>query len=215
MLMPIRAVIFDFGDVLLRTEDPSGRRKWEKYLGLPQGELSRLVFESDVADLSMVGKATEADVWKHVAATFSLNDDQLRELQHDFWSGDRIDARLVEFLRDLRPRYRTAILSNAWPGARAVFTQTLGLGDVVDEMIISAEEGVAKPDTRIYRIAVRRLGVQTEETLFIDDLAENVRGAQAVGMRGVQFTSTEQTITAVKKYLGFLIQGGKQWNFQN
>ncbi len=199
--MPIRAVIFDFGDVLLRTEDPSGRRKWEKYLGLPQGKLSRVVLESEVADHSMVGKATEADVWKHVAATFSLNDQQLRELRRDFWSGDRIDAGLVGFLRDLRPRYRTAILSNAWPGAREVFTQTLGLGDVVGEMIISAEEGVAKPDARIYRIAVRRLGVQTEETVFVDDLAENVRGARAVGMWGIQFTSTEQTIAEVKKYL--------------
>jgi epoxide hydrolase-like predicted phosphatase len=213
--MPIRGVIFDFGDVLLRTEDSGGRRKWEKYLGLPEGELSRVVFESEVADRSMVGNATEADVWKHVASTFSLNDQQLRELRRDFWSGDRIDARLLGFLRDLRPCYRTAILSNAWPGAREVFTQTLGLGDVVDEMIISAEEGVAKPDARIYRIAVRRLGVQTEETVFVDDLAENVQGARAVGMWGVQFTSTEQTIAEVKKYLRFLIQGGRQWNFQN
>jgi epoxide hydrolase-like predicted phosphatase len=199
--MSIQAVIFDFGDVLVRTEDPSGRRKWEKYLGLPQGELSRVVFESEVADRSMVGKATEADVWKHVAATFSLNDDQLRELRRDFWSGDRIDARLVGFLRDLRLSYRTAILSNAWPGAREVFTHILALGDVVDEMIISAEEGVAKPDARIYRIAVRRLGVQTEQTVFVDDLAENVQGARAVGMWGIHFTSTEQALAEVQEYL--------------
>jgi epoxide hydrolase-like predicted phosphatase len=199
--MPIRAVIFDFGGVLVRTEDPSGRRKWEKYLGLPEGELSRVVFESEVADRSMIGKATEADVWKHVGAIFGLNDDQLRDLRHDFWLGDRMDARLISFLRDLRPRYRTAILSNAWPGAREVFTQTLGLGDVVDEMIISAEEGVAKPDARIYQIAVRRLGVQTEETVFVDDLVENVKGARAVGMWGIQFTSTEQAIAEVQEYL--------------
>jgi epoxide hydrolase-like predicted phosphatase len=199
--MPIRAVIFDFGGVLVRTEDPSRRQNWEKYLDLPEGELSRVVFESEVADRSMVGKATESDVWKHVAATFGLNDDRLRELRRDFWLGDRIDARLVGFLRDLRPRYRTAILSNAWPGAREVFTQTLGLGEVVDEMIISAEEGVAKPDARIYQIAVRRLGVQTEETVFVDDLVENVQGARAVGMWGIQFSSTEQTIAEVQEYL--------------
>jgi FMN phosphatase YigB (HAD superfamily) len=202
--MPIRAVIFDFGGVLVRTEDPNGRRKWEKYLGLPEGELSRVVFESEVADRSMIGKATEADVWKHVGAIFGLNDDRLRELRRDFWLGDRMDARLVSFLRDLRPRYQTAILSNAWPGAREVFTQTLGLGEVVDEMIISAEEGVAKPDARIYQIAVRRLGVQTEETVFVDDLAENVQGARAVGMWGIQFTSTEQAIAEVQEYLNGL-----------
>jgi putative hydrolase of the HAD superfamily len=194
-------VIFDFGDVLFRTEDPSGHRKWEQRLGLPEGGLTSIVFESEVANRSMVGEATEADVWEHVAATFDLNDEHLRELWRDFWSGDRVDAELVRFLGGLRPRYKTAILSNAWPGAREVFTQVLGLGDVVDEMIISAEEGVAKPDARIYHIAVGRLGVQPEETVFVDDMAENVQGARAVGIRSIQFKSTEQAIAEVRKCL--------------
>jgi epoxide hydrolase-like predicted phosphatase len=201
MMMPIRAVIFDFGDVLFRTEDASGRRKWEKRLGLPEGDLHRVVFESDVADRSMLGQATEADVWKHVAATFGLNGEQLSELRRDFWSGSRLDAELVAFLRDLRPRYRTAILSDAWPGARELFTQTFGLGGVVDDMIISAEEGVAKPDARIYQIAVGRLGVLPGEAVFVDDLAENVQGARAFGMWSIQFESTEQAIAQVQRYL--------------
>jgi epoxide hydrolase-like predicted phosphatase len=199
--MPIRAVIFDFGGVLVRTEDPGGRRKWEKRLGLPEGELSRVVFESEVADRSMVGQATEAEIWEHVAATFGLDDEQLGELRQDFWSGDRLDAGLVQFLRDLRPRYKTAILSNAWPGAREVFTQGLGLGEVVDEMIISDEEGVAKPDARIYHIAAERLGVQPEEAVFVDDMAENAQGARAVGMWGIHFKGSEQAIAEVQKYL--------------
>jgi epoxide hydrolase-like predicted phosphatase len=187
--------------VLVRTEDRSGRRKWEKRLGLPEGGLSRLVFGSEVANRSMVGQATEAEIWEHVTVTLGLNDGQLRELRRDFWSGDRLDAGLVQFLRGLRPRYKTAILSNAWPGSRQVFTQTFGLGDVVDEMIISDEEGVAKPDVRIYQIAVERLGVRPEEAVFVDDLAENAQGARAVGMWGIHFESAEQAIAEVRKYL--------------
>jgi epoxide hydrolase-like predicted phosphatase len=199
--MPIRAVIFDFGGVLVRTEDSSGRRKWEKRLGLPEGGLARVVFDSEVAARSMVGQATEAEIWEHVAATFGLNDEQLRELRRDFWSGDRLDAGLVRFLRDLRPRYKTAILSNAWPGTRETFTQIFGLDAVVDEMVISAEEGVAKPDARIYQIAVERLAVQPEEAVFVDDMAENAQRARAFGMWGIHFKSTEQAISEVQKHL--------------
>jgi putative hydrolase of the HAD superfamily len=199
--MPIRAVIFDFGDVLVRTEDPSGQQKWEKKLGLPEGELAKVVFESEVADRSMIGQATETDVWRSVATTFCLNTEQLLELQLDFWSGWQLDADLVDFLRNLRPGYKTAILSNAWPGTREVFTERLKLDQAVDEMIISAEEGVAKPDPRIYQIAISRLEVQPEESVFVDDLAENVQGAQAFGMQGIQFKSTQQAIADVKRYL--------------
>jgi HAD superfamily hydrolase (TIGR01509 family) len=67
-------------------------------------------------------------------------------------------------------------------------------------MIISAEEGVAKPDPRIYHIAVERLGVRAEAAVFVDDLPENVQGAQAVGMRGVQFKNNAQTIAEIKRH---------------
>ena len=197
----IRSVIVDFGDVLFRMEDPSGRRRWEQQLGLPSGDLARLVFESEVGGQSMVGRATEADVWQHVADTFSLDDETLGQLIRDFWSGDQLDTALVEFVRSLRPRYRTAILSDAWPGVRDVFTQVFGLDAVVDEIIISAEEGIAKPDPRMFRIAAGRLGVRPQETVFVDDRPENVHGAQAVGMRGIQFETREQTMADVRKYL--------------
>jgi epoxide hydrolase-like predicted phosphatase len=68
-------------------------------------------------------------------------------------------------------------------------------------MIISAEEGVAKPDARIYQIALSRLGVQPEDAIFVDDLVENVQGAQAVGMRSIRFESTEQTVAEVQEFL--------------
>jgi epoxide hydrolase-like predicted phosphatase len=199
--MPIRAVIFDFGDVLIRTEDPSGQRKWERRFGLPEGRLAKVIFESEVADRSMVGRATEAEVWEYVAVNFGLNDEQLAELQRDFWSGWRLDTELVSFLGNLRPHYKTAILSNAWPGTRELFTEILKLNQTVNEMIISAEEGVAKPDHRIYQITIGRLGVQPEEAVFVDDLVENVQAAQAFGMWSIQFKSTQQAITEVQEYL--------------
>ncbi len=199
--MSIKAVIFDFGGVLLRTEDPGGRRRWEKRLGLQTGELDRLVFGSDTTDRSMVGLATQDDVWQGVAARLDLDDETLQELRRDFWSGDRLDVELVQFVKGLRRRCKTAILSNAWPGARRAFVQRFGLGDAVDEIIVSSEECIAKPDARIYRIAAQRLGVAPQEALFVDDMEENVEAARAIGMRGIQFSNTRQAIAEIQKHL--------------
>lgn len=199
--MVIRAVIFDFGDVLMRNPDPVGRRQWERRLGLRQGDLDRLVFQSDVMQHAMVGRATIADVWGFVGSHLSLSATETEQLSTDFWRDSLVDQEIVEFLRGLRPRFRTAILSDAWLGCRQLFAETLGLGDVFDEMIISAEEGVAKPDPAIFEIALHRLQVRPSEAVFVDDLAGNVAAAHNMGMRAIRFTNTQEVLDTIKGML--------------
>lgn len=200
--MTIQAVLFDIGGVLLRTEDQEPRRRWERKLGLPAGGLADAVFNCETALLASVGKATQQDVWRAVAERFRLDDAKLRDLQRDFWAGDRLDDHLLAYLAGLRPRYRTGILSNAWPGIRALYAQWFGLtDDLVDVMIYSGEVGVMKPDARIYQLALERLGLPAESVVFVDDFIENVAGAQAVGMRAVHFTSPGQAMAALDRLL--------------
>jgi glucose-1-phosphatase len=182
----IRAVIFDLGGVILRTNDYSGRRKWEAKLGLQTGDAERAVFDSEASRLAQLGKRSEADVWQSVADQFKLNDAELEEFQKDFWLGDCADPVLVTFIRGLRPRFKTAILSNAWPNARATI-QRHHLLDAVDDIVVSAEEGMMKPDARIYQLTAERVGVQLSEAMFVDDMPANVQGARAAGMSSVQF----------------------------
>jgi epoxide hydrolase-like predicted phosphatase len=197
----IRAVMVDFGSVLVRLEDASRRRALEARLGLAENELAEIVFGSEAAARAAEGKISESAVWEPVVARFGLDAEGLREFQRDFWAGNQLDERLAEFVRGLRPHYRTAILSNAWSDARRVFTEIYGLDGAVDEIIISAEEGVAKPDPRIYHIAAERLGVRPEESVFVDDMARNVEAARAVGMRAVHFRDTDQAIAEVRRII--------------
>ncbi len=200
--MPIQAVLFDIGGVLLRTEDQEPRRKWERRLGLPARGLADAVFNCETARLASVGQATQQDVWRAVAERFRLDDAKLRDLQRDFWAGDRLDEQLLRYLIDLRPRYKTGVLSNAWPGLRALYAQWFGLtDDLVDVMIYSGEVGVMKPDARIYHLALERLQVPAESVVFVDDFIENVAGAQAVGMRAVHFASPGQALAHLSRLL--------------
>jgi FMN phosphatase YigB (HAD superfamily) len=197
----IKAIIFDMGGVLLKTEDRSGREKWERHFGIPEGDLDRIVFNGPEAKLAGIGKANKSDVWKGVGNHFGIVGSELAQLETDFWIGDRIDARLFDYIIGKRKMYKTGILSNAWPEARRMLEEKYKVLPAFDLIIISAEEGIAKPDPRIYRITADRLGVPTSECIFVDDFVENIAGAAEVGMLAVRYENTQQTIEDVERLL--------------
>ena len=106
----------------------------------------------------------------------------------------RLMKEMATFVGSLRPRYKTALLSNAWPEARQSLQERRGLGALTDMLILSCEERLLKPDTRIYQLAAERLGVAPEEALFVDDYLPNVEGARDVGMRAFHHTTCEVTL---------------------
>jgi epoxide hydrolase-like predicted phosphatase len=197
----IKGVIFDVGGVLLRTHDQSGRRKWEARLGLEPGGLAYLVFDSQLGRQAQLGQATLGEVWTWVGAHLDLNSEQLASLKRDFWSGDRLDQDLCDYIRGLRPRYRTGLLSNNWaPDGRAM-AQELGIADCFDVFVTSAELGVMKPDPRIYRVALDRIGASPSEAIFVDDFVENVEGARRLGMGAVHFVDPDQARRQLDEWL--------------
>jgi 2-haloacid dehalogenase len=77
------------------------------------------------------------------------------------------------------------------------------LFDRFRDIVVSGDERVMKPDPAIYRLALARFGIAAEGAVFIDDRADNVAGAQAVGMRGIVFTDAAALRTELRA-LGFL-----------
>ena len=143
MNSPIRAVIFDIGGVLLRTLDQSGRQRWEARLGLPAGAAEATVLNSEMGHRAQRGEIDDEALWTWVGEHLALGDD-LAAFRRDFWSGDRVDTRLVDLIRRLRPRYQTAVISNAGHTLRATLAR-YGLLDLFDVVVGSAYEGLMKP----------------------------------------------------------------------
>jgi len=182
----IRAVIFDIGGVIVRTEDLEPRRRWERRFGLPDWGLARIVFEGPVAVAASLGHADLDAVWEVVRQRLNLGAGELAQLREEFWAGDRYDHALLAYLRSLRPRYRAGIISNAWTGTRA-FHQPHINGETFDTVLYSAEEGLAKHDPAIYQRCLERLGVAANEAVFVDDVPENVEAARKLGMAALHF----------------------------
>jgi putative hydrolase of the HAD superfamily len=108
---------------------------------------------------------------------------------------------LIAYFRALRPRYRTAILSNSFLGAREQEEKRYGFTSMVDLAIYSHEEGMHKPDPRIFTLASERLGIPPAEIVFLDDLPENVDAARACGFWAILFTSTSQAVSDIEALL--------------
>jgi HAD superfamily hydrolase (TIGR01509 family) len=94
------------------------------------------------------------------------------------------------------------LLSNAWDNLRQTMHERWDIDSMFDELIISAEVKLVKPDPRIYQLALDRLGVQSAETVYVDDMEENVLAARKEGMLAIHHQETKSTISTLKQYLG-------------
>lgn len=182
-----KAVIFDVGGVLLRTHDWQGRHKWDMHLDLKMGTVEHTVFNSELGTAAQLGYVTTEKHWENIGQHFNLSGDHLQELRHDFWEGDRLDTSMVDMIRKLKKRYRTAIISNAFDDLRQVLTEELNIAHLFDVITVSAEEGVMKPAASIYETTLQRLGCDAGEAVFVDDNPGNIEGSLAVGLPAILF----------------------------
>lgn len=194
----ITTVIFDLGGVLLRTEDREPRTRLAERLGMTYEELEGAVYGSREP---MRGEISAEDHKRSVLKNLGLPEDSMDEFGKGFWGGDRLDGKLVDFIRGLRGDYSTALLSNAWDDLRPLLVNVWRIADAFDHIFISAEMGLAKPDPRIYQAVSAEIGKEPSELVFVDDFIENIQAAREEGWNAIHFRSREAALAELAEYL--------------
>jgi 2-haloacid dehalogenase len=194
----IDAILFDHGNVLIR---------WDPRHHYRDRFATTEAMEGFLAEVTPGSWNHEMDLGKPFAQAiaertllFPEHGELLGEWQ-SHWErmlGGAIDDS-VALLGQLREAgYRVAALTNwsaeTWPVARARFP-FLGW---FEHVVISGVEGVAKPDPRIFALALERTGFAAARTVFIDDNLPNVEGARALGMHAVHFVNSAQCREALR-----------------
>jgi epoxide hydrolase-like predicted phosphatase len=180
--MTKRAVIFDFGGVLMKTVDYSPRHQWDDRLSLPHGSVEKAVHNAESWAQAQIGKIPIKIYWENVAQRLNLSIQQVNQLARNFYSGDQLDVDLIEYIQQLRESgFAVGLLSNHSVELRPRL-KNLNIEKLFDPLIISAEIGVMKPDARAYQTVLEKLDCSADMTIFIDDRQENVDGAAALGM---------------------------------
>lgn len=194
-----RGVLVDLGGVLVQGLWPNAAPDWCERLGINQSTFLAAVFGGN-DDQVLIGRVSEDAWWDTIRDRLHIDEDQARHLRADVEADETWDLALVDCLQRAKPIARSGILSNAWPGTRARL-EARGYGDIVHELVISAEVGAAKPDPRIYWTALDRIGVEASEVLFIDDTPVHVETAEGLGMVGHVHRDGAETVAMIEEFV--------------
>lgn len=190
--MMIRNIIFDFGAVLL---DWNPEHLYGPYF---KDEARMRHFLTEICPYSWnttvdAGRSTAEATAERIA----LHPEWEKEIRMYYgeWTkmmGGQIPG-MQELAEGLRERgYRLYGLSNWSAETFPLVRDRYPVLRLLEGYVVSGEEKVVKPDPRIYRILMERYGLKPEECLFIDDNPDNIAGGEAVGIRGVVFSSPEE-----------------------
>lgn len=194
----IKNIIFDIGNVLTDF-------RWKDFLrdkGFDDAMIERI---ARVSVKSPLWKEYDRGAWttEEVMRAFVDADPSLERELHIAYDDVRgmvtIRDYAVEWVKGLKAKgYRVFYLSNFAEKAENDCRDALAFMPYMDGGILSWREKVIKPDPRIYRLLLERYELKAEESVFLDDLPENVESAVNQGMFGIVFESKEQAVSELR-----------------
>jgi putative hydrolase of the HAD superfamily len=208
--MPVRAVLFDFGGVIL-TSPFEAFARYEADNGLPAGFLRGLNATNPDANAWARLERNEVDL----AGFAELFEAEARAAGHAVDGravlallGGELRPAMVEALRRCHDRLKTALVTNNFvPGGAAPGGGRAGpmaeLLSHFDVIVESSRVGVRKPDPAIYRLVCDELGVEPDEAVFLDDLGINLKPARAMGMTTIKVVDPDEAIAELEGVVGF------------
>jgi putative hydrolase of the HAD superfamily len=198
----VRGLLVDFGGVLTTNVFDSFRAFGEAE-GLDPSTVKRAFREDDRA-LSLLRELERGDI--SVEDFEPLFGERIGVTDTDglvgrLFGGVGPDERMLEGVRRAgEGGIRCGLISNSW-GAGLSYDMSL-LDELFEAIVISGDVGMHKPEPAIYMLGAERLGLETGDCVFVDDLRENCQGAEEVGMTAVLHRGADSTLPQLEKLLG-------------
>ena len=164
-------------------------RRLDKTHGLPRLAVFETLYRTGEWEAVERGRGDRAAWLKTAHAKLEALAGKPLPPLHEEWRASQcaIEPNL-RLVGELRGAYKLAILSNADISLRARLEGDMAIHGLFDDIVCSAEVGMAKPDPAIFVLAADRLGLEPRECVFVDDLDTNVDAARKVGMQAVLFS---------------------------
>lgn len=186
--------------VLMLTDESDLPMKVAKTLNAPY-EKVREIFFSDYNDSVDLGEVTQDQFNEYVLDILQMPRENKYLLENIFNEEFYIDEELLKKISEMRREYKMGLLSNYSNELRQKIENEWALGSAFDEIIISCEVGLVKPDPEIFNLMLDRLGVRADESVFIDDRIKNIDGAKKMGFHTIFFTNKGQAMEELARIL--------------
>jgi HAD superfamily hydrolase (TIGR01509 family) len=123
-----------------------------------------------------------------------------KQIRREWMEMVTIDKEMVDFIKKVKKSYPVYLLSNALSDFLREILDKNDLWGLFDEVFISAEMHLAKPDPEFFRVCLKRIGAMAEMAVMIDDNAKNLEGAREVGIDTILFKDNESFQAEFKKF---------------
>ncbi|MBI2668818.1 HAD family phosphatase [Candidatus Woesearchaeota archaeon] len=184
----IKAVIFDYNGVITNQGDFDGFLAEKAHQShRPVQEIQQIVKHH--WDLAKVGAIDSELIWVHAADYLHCEASELRQ-EWLSWFGLRKD--LLLFIKQLKMKYKTALLTNITRDWFEQAKQEQHLDTYFDVIVSSYEAGAAKPGQKIFEYCLRKLNLGAADCIFIDDQTKNIESAANLGFKTILFLSEDQ-----------------------
>ncbi|MDD4938056.1 MAG: HAD-IA family hydrolase [Candidatus Shapirobacteria bacterium] len=196
----IKFIYFDFGAVLVNYDDVFTKVCNDFNLNRTSffEFYDNFVFDMDI------GKNNVGDFWKECIKNFNLKNASEYNLSKSWVSDYKIIKPIFNFISSLEGKVNFGIISNIpaevwWAAFESGWVPKVKY----NEILLSSDVGITKPDRKIYEIAQNKSGVNSEEILFIDDKEENLKEPKEIGWKTILFdmNKAEKGVDEIKTFL--------------
>jgi putative hydrolase of the HAD superfamily len=189
----IKAIIFDVGGVI--TKDFPGFKILAEKLGIDYNLIVRVWKENETEIHKH--KMTTEDFLNIVKEKTKLNADIVGTWEKIYSENLELDQDVLKIIENLKGKYKLAIISNV-SELHARLKRGMEFYSHFDAAILSHEVGAIKPQKEIFAHALKKLNLRAYECIFIDDKAENIAAAKALGFTAINFKNAEQLASELK-----------------
>jgi len=183
----IDTVISDLGQVLVRFDNRLFFDRMTRYTNRSVEDIRRVTHENrDLLNRFDTGRLAPQEFYRLAVAALGakVSYDDFYAAYNDVFS---LERPVLAVMARLKPKYKLVLVSNTDPVRYAYIERRFPELLIFDAYVLSFRLGVMKPDPAIYREALARVGALPDGALFIDDLQENIDGAERLGIRGLLF----------------------------
>lgn len=159
-------------------------------------DLARGFWHGPDVELANVGAISAEDYYARASSRLGIDADLVRAMVRELFVGE-VNREFAAFVRTLRVSgVPVSALTNSWSSQSEIMARP-EFHEVFDQVISSADVGMAKPDEGIYHVTMERLSLGCSDLVFVDDSAANVATARELGWKAIHFVSTAQALAEI------------------
>lgn len=187
----IKAVVFDYAGVV----SSGALTGWVKKNTTEENQmLTRFRSQSHKWDLGLLD---EKEFKKLISDITMIAPEKVWET---FYQPSNYDHEVVELIKKLKNNYKIALFSNNFALFLRRLLEKLNIVELFDEILISSDHKIKKPNPKFFELLLKKLEMNADEVLFIDDTVENVEKAIEIGIPSIHFKNSKQLIRELEKY---------------